>query len=107
MRHREARLLRKLLAKVPEGRVLETLIGWRRQLGEFLANHRQRYREQQRAYDDWWRLPPHQRENMPQPQKPPSPRYIDRDGAPWIIDDRFLNLLDDLIERLQKGLNES
>jgi hypothetical protein len=38
------------------------------------------------------------------PTKPPPARFIDTHGAPWIIDDRFLALLDDLIERLQKWL---
>ena len=105
VRHeREARLLRKLLARTREGQVLTTLRAWRRQLGEFLAEHRQRYKEMQEVHDAWWRLPPSQRETVPQPPRPPSPRYIDQDGAPWIIDDRFLALLDDLIERLQKWL---
>ena len=106
-REREARLLRKLLARTREGQVLTTLRAWRCQLGEFLMEHRQRYREMQEAYDAWWRLPPYQRESVPQPPRPPSARYIDQDGAPWIVDDRFLALLDDLIERLQKWLDEA
>ena len=41
VRHeREARLLRKLLARTREGQVLTTLKAWRRQLGEFLTEHR-------------------------------------------------------------------
>jgi hypothetical protein len=108
VRHeREARLLRKLLARTRDGQVLTTLRAWRRQLGEFLMGHRQRYREMQEAYDAWWRLPSYEREAVPQPPRPPSPRYIDQDGAPWIIDDRFLALLDDLSERLQKWLDEA
>ena len=106
-REREARLVRKLLAQTREDQVLTTLQAWRRQLGEFLAEHRQRYRDMQEAYDAWWRLPPYQRESVPQPPRPPSARYIDQDGAPWIIDDRFPMLLDDLIERLQKWLDEA
>ena len=104
---REARLLRKLLVRTREGQVLTTLKAWRRQLGEFLTEHRQRYREMQEAHDAWWRLPPYRRESVPRPPRPPSARYVDRDGAPWIIDDRFLALLDDLIERLQKWLDEA
>lgn len=106
-REREARLLRKLLARTSDGQVLTTLGAWRRQLGEFLIEHRQRYKEAQEAYDAWWRLPRHQREGVPRPPRPPSARYIDQDGAPWIIDDRFLALLDDLIERLQKWRDEA
>jgi len=36
----------------------------------------------------------------------PAARYLDGDGAPWIIDDRFLVLLDDLVGRLQKWFDE-
>jgi hypothetical protein len=103
---REARLLRKLLAQTQEDQVLTTLRSWRRRLGEFLVEHRQRYWQMQEAYDAWWHLPPDQREDVPRPPRPPSARYIDQTGAPWIIDDQFLALLDDLIERLLKWLAE-
>ena len=102
--HREARLLHKLLVEADEGQVLLVLKSWRNRLGQFLREHRQSQRERQRAYDDWWRLPPYRRERIAQPPKPPPARLIDQHGAPWIIDDRFLALLDDLIERLQKWL---
>ena len=104
---REAHLLRKLLAQVREGQVLTTLVAWRCNLGEFLREHRQQYKEMQDAYDDWWQSPRDERGNIPKPPRPPSARYIDADGAPWIIDDRFLALLDDLSERLQKWLGEA
>jgi len=103
---REARLLRKLLARTREGQVLTTLKAWRSGLGEFLREHRQQYKEMQDAYDVWWRLPRDERSSKPKPPRPPSARYVDVDGAPWIIDDRFLTLLDDLVERLQKWLGE-
>jgi len=103
---REACLLCKLLARTREGQGLTTLKAWRCQLREFLGEHRQRYKEMQDAYDAWWRLPRDERGTTPRPPKPPSARYVDYDGAPWIIDDRFLALLDDLIERLQKWLGE-
>ncbi|MGC9335559.1 MAG: hypothetical protein ACP5JJ_15520 [Anaerolineae bacterium] len=103
---REARLLRKLLARTREGQVLTTLKAWRSGLGEFLREHRQQYREMQDAYDAWWQLPWGERGSVPKPPRPPSARYVDADGAPWIIDDRFLTLLDDLVERLQKWLGE-
>ncbi|HIQ06189.1 MAG TPA: hypothetical protein EYH31_10980 [Anaerolineae bacterium] len=86
---------------------MTTLQAWRCQLGEFLIKHRQRCKEMQEAYDAWWQLPPYRRENVPQPTRPPSARYIDQDGAPWIIDDRFLALLDDFTERQQKWLEEA
>jgi hypothetical protein len=103
---REARLLRKLLARTREGQVLASLRAWRSQLGAFLREHRQRYKAMQDAYDAWWRLPRDERGSVRKPPRPPSPRYVDMDGAPWIIDDRFLTLLDDLVERLQKWLGE-
>lgn len=101
---REARLLRKLLERTREGQVLTTVKAWRRELGKFLIQHRQRYRGMQDAYDAWWQLPREERAAVPRPPRPPSARYIDYDGAPWIIDDRFLALLDDLIARLQKWI---
>jgi hypothetical protein len=104
---REARLLRKLLARTREGTALRTLRTWRSDLVEFLWKHRQRYKEMQDDYDAWWRLPWDERRSVPQPPRPPAARYIDVDGAPWIIDDRFLALLDDLIERLQKWLGHA
>lgn len=97
---REARLLRKLRRRAREGRVLSTLIAWRKQLGKFLWDHRLRHKEMQDAYDAWWALPRYQREDVPQPPQPPAARYVDKEGEPWIIDDRFLALLDDLAERL-------
>lgn len=54
----------------------------------------------QDAYDAWWELPHYQRENVPQPPQPPPARYVDNEGEPWIVDDRFLALLDDLAGRL-------
>ena len=103
---REARLLRKLLACTREGQLLTTLKAWRSGLGEFLRGHRRQYKEMQDAYDAWLRLPRDERSSMPKPPEPPSARYVDVDGAPWIIDDRFMALLDDLVERLQKWLGE-
>lgn len=104
---REARLLSKLLARASEGQVLAALKAWRRHLGRFLREHRQRYKEMQDAYDARWQLPWAARESAPRSPKPPPARYTDYEGAPWIIDDRLLALLDDLIERLQKWIGEA
>jgi hypothetical protein len=104
---REAHLLRKLLARTGDGQVLTTLKGWRSQLSGFLREHRQRYKEMRDACDAWWRLPWDERGSVRRPPRPPSARHIDVDDAPWIIDDRLLRLLDDLIERLQKWLEEA
>jgi hypothetical protein len=103
---REARLLRKLLARTKEGQVLPTLRVWRGQLGAFLREHRRQYAAMQDAYDAWWELAWHERQRVPRPARPPAARHVDVDGAPWIIDDRFLALLDDLVERLQKWLGD-
>jgi hypothetical protein len=102
---REARLLRKLLERTRDGQVLNTLKAWRSQLGEFLREHRRQYKGMQDIYDAWWQLPRDERWNVPKPPRPPPARYIDYDGAPWIIDDRLLALLDDLVLRLQKWLD--
>lgn len=104
---REARLLRKLLARTTEGQVLTTLRAWRCKLGEFLWKHRQRYKEMQDAYDAWWRLPWAERQSAPKPPKPPRAQGKDKDGAPWIVDERLLALLDDLIDQLQKWLGQA
>ena len=104
---REARLLRKLLAQTGEGQALKTLVAWRRQLGKFLREHRRRTKPMQDAIDAWWELPRDERAFIPKPPNPPSARHIDRHGAPWIIDDLFLALLDDLIKRIEKWNQEA
>ena len=101
---RERRLLRKLQAESKEGHVLARLCSWRSQLSAFLSDHLERYRDMQEAHDNWWQLPPYKRETVPEPPQPPPPRFTDRSGYKWMIDDRFLALLDDLIDRLQKWL---
>ena len=105
-REQEARLLRKLLARTREGQASKALKDWRHQLGAFLAQHRRRHAKALEAYDNWQRLPWPQRRHMYEPPKPPSALYTDQQGAQWIIDERFLALLDDLVERLQKWLDE-
>jgi len=103
---REARLLQKLLTRARPGTVLQLLTAWRQTLGQFAVDHRSKHKEAIRAYDEWTQLPHHDQARLPEPPRPPAPRYIDHDGAPWIVDDRLLVLLDDLIERLHKWLDD-
>ena len=48
----------------------------------------------------------HARVQVTAPPKPLTPRNSDDNGAPWIVDDGLLAVADDLIERLQKWLEE-
>jgi hypothetical protein len=90
-----------------KGQVLMTLMAWRRQLGAFFREHRRQNKGRRDAYLAWRRLPWEERQRVPEPPKPPPARYVDSDGAPWIIDERFLALIDDLIERLEKRVTET
>lgn len=103
---REARLLQKLLVWARPGSVLDALMAWRQTLGRFAKEYRTKHKKIIRAYDEWSELPPHIRGRIAAPPKPPAPRLCDRDGAPWIVDDGLLLIVDDLIERLQKWLKE-
>jgi len=103
---REARLLQKLLAKARPGSVLHMLTAWRQTLGQFAKNHRTEHKEAIRAYDEWSELPHHIRVRVTAPPKPPTPRYFDHNGAPWIVDDGLMAVVDGLTERLQKWLEE-
>jgi hypothetical protein len=103
---REARLLQKLLHRARPGSVLPMLTAWRQTLGQTARNHRTEHKEAIRAYDEWCELPRHVRVRVTAPPKPPAPRYFDHDRAPWIVDDGLLAVVDDLIKRLQKWLEE-
>ena len=103
---RQARLLQMLLARARPGSVLHMLTAWRQTLGQFAKNHRTEHKEAIRAYDEWSELPRHVRVQVTAPPKPLTPRYFDPDGAPWIVDDGQLKVVDDLIEQLQKWLEE-
>lgn len=102
---RERRLLGKLLAEVPEGKALAALKQWRAVFGKKLAEHRRRTVARQKAYDEWCQLPNDMKRKTPKPN-PPSlgTRVNDRNGYTWVVDDRFLAMVDDLIERLGKWL---
>lgn len=101
---REARLLSHILAVTREGQVERALQQWRAKFGVHLAEHRTRHKAAFDAYDAWWSLPPHERQHMPKPPRPPQAVYTDQSRQEWIITDAFLLLLDDLRERLEKWL---
>lgn len=102
---REYRLLGKVRAQVAEGEVLATLTDWRTFLGSRLAAYKKATRAQQEAYDAWLRLPRHKKERMRMPERPSLGTIVkDANGHTWVIDDRFLLMMDDLIHRLQKWL---
>ncbi len=103
---REARLLQKLLNRAHPGNVLPALIAWRQTLSQFAKEHRTVHGEVIRAYDEWPELPRAVRARSAAPPEPPAPRFIDHDGAPWMADDGLLRVVDDVIERLQKWLDE-
>ena len=103
---REHRLLGKLLDEAPEGQVRSTLIAWRNYLGGQFARHKESTRAQQDAYDRWWRQPNDERDWKEKPE-PPSLglRIIAKSGHKWVIDDRFLLMVDDLLQRLEKWMS--
>lgn len=103
---REARLLAHILAVIKEGQVERALQQWRLRFGSHLAAHRARHKALFDAYDAWWSLPPHERQRVPKPPRPPQALFTDQSGEEWVITDAFLLTLDDLRERLQKWLAE-
>lgn len=100
--YREMRMLCYLQMRVPEGGVLSAAQEWRRSLGVRLYDHRQKYLQEQDAYDAWCSLPPPLRTCVPEPPAPPELWVTDRDGHRWLINDRLLIVLDDIIRNLKK-----
>ena len=105
---REHRLLGHVLYELEEGQVLKALESWRGRFGRELSQHRSASRPQQQAYDAWLRLPPDERRGVPEPPRP-SPGIIieDKNGRKWVVDDRYLAMMDDLIGRLRKWLESA
>lgn len=97
---REARLLSHILAVTKEGEVERALQQWRAKFGTHLAEHRARYKAAFDADEAWWSLPPHERQRVPKPPRPPQAMYTDQSRQEWVITDAFLLLLEDLRERL-------
>lgn len=102
---RELTILNKLLQQVDDTNVLKALKSWRSVLGKKLRMHRAYYRKLQDTYDAWDRLPWPVKIEIPEPPQVPDPKIVDRQGQVWVIDDPLLDILDDMICRLQKWLN--
>ncbi|MBI5879502.1 MAG: hypothetical protein HZB53_17775 [Chloroflexi bacterium] len=99
---RELCLLGYLQQRAIEGDVLRVAEEWRRSLGVRLYDHRQKYLQEQDACDRWWHLPPPLRALTPEPPRPPELWLTDRDGHHWLINDRMLIVLDNIIRKLKK-----
>ncbi len=99
---RDLRLLLHLRLRVKEGQVLKAARDWHQSLGSRLREHRRQHAREQDAYDAWWQLPPYQRTQIPQPAKPPEFWITDREGERWLINDRFMRALEDIIQNLTK-----
>ena len=56
--------------------------------------------------DDYWRLPAIEREEAVKPPKNPSIgiEVTDAHGEIWVIDDRYIMMMDRVIEQLQRWL---
>lgn len=102
---RERRLFGKLLAAVPEGKVLQTLKQWRQYLGESLLDHKQNRRKQKINYHAWKRK---RRKGDPKPDLiSVGAKVTDKSGYTWVIDDRYLAMMDDSLTRLERWLNST
>lgn len=103
---REYRLLGKILTELPEGSVLRALQQWRERHCQKLLIHKRRTREAQNAADDYWRLPTNKREAAGRPPSNPSVgiELKDAHGEIWVIDDRYIIMMDRMIEQLQRWL---
>ena len=102
---REGRLLGHVLYELKEGQVLSALESWRSRFGRELSKHKSATRPGQQAYDTWLRLPHKERHRIPQPPRPSLGIVIeDKNGQKWVIDDRYLAMMDDLIGRLKMWL---
>jgi hypothetical protein len=103
---REYRLLGKILAEVHEGCVLKALQQWREKHCQKLQVHKLRTRGAQNAADKYWRMPAMEREAAGKPPKNPSIgiKIKDAHGEIWVIDDRYIMMMDRIIEQLQRWL---
>jgi hypothetical protein len=74
-------------------------------LGEKLRLHREYYRPLQDRHDEWLRLPFPTRIEIPEPLQPPDLEIVDFEGHEWIVDEKLLNVLDDVNTRLKKWVD--
>lgn len=104
---REYRLLGKLLDEVNEGEILGALEAWRRYLGEQLSDYKRRIApEMRRVHQEWFQLREDQKTCTEEPPHSlPGTTVTDKNGWVWVIDDRFLQMMDDEIERLKRWLS--
>jgi hypothetical protein len=102
---REYRLLGKLLDQVEEGQIAAALQKWRANFGRALGDHKRQRREQQKAHEAWLRQPEQSRHRTPEPAvSGPGAQITDRNGYVWVIDDRYLAMMDNLIERMGRWM---
>lgn len=101
----EEHLLKKFLNEVEEGEVLQALVSWRKDLGRQWKEYKELFRFLLDAHDHWARLPWQARSITPEPPQLPDLEIEDQHGLIWVIDERFLQVMDDLIERLSKWMN--
>ena len=103
---REYRLLGKILAEVPEDRILETLQKWREKHKQVLQDYLNSIHKAQLAAERYW----DNYDIAPDPFEPPPgvPRpgikIMDNHGYIWIIDAHYIRLMDRLIDQLQRWL---
>ena len=77
-------------------------------LTEGATIYRSASRPHQQAYDAWLRLPPDERRRVPEPPRPSLGIFIeDKNGQKWVVDGRYLAMMDDLIGRLRKWLGSA
>jgi len=104
---RELSMLWYLQQRADEGTVQYQAEAWRRSLGARLYDHRQKFLQEQDEYDRWLRLPSALREVTPEPPRPPELWVTDRGGHHWLINDRMLLTLDDIVRNLKKWRSSS
>ena len=102
---REYRLLGKILDEVPEGKVLEALKCWREKHGKDLHQHKLNTRAVQNTADNYWRMPAIEREGLTPPKNPSiGIRITDLHDNVWVIDDRYIMMMDRIIDQLERWL---
>lgn len=104
----EYRLLMRLNNEIDEGQILVTLEYWRQFLGEKLGDYLRYERPRLiREYYHYLYLPLDRRSSLPYHLWPEEYiAVVDGTGFKWKVDDRLLQLFDDMIKRLKRWLSE-